>query len=167
MSRTHKIALRGMLIAVAFVLSWLEAQLPPLGMVPGVKLGLTNLAVLIAVYRLGTADAMMINIVRILLVSFTFGNMFSLWYSLAGGMLSTIVMLALHRTGKFHLLVVSIAGGVVHNIGQILVAMVVLGSSGVVYYMGVLWFSGMIAGALVGLIGAGVVHRLPENDVYK
>lgn len=167
MSRTHKIALRGMLIAVAFVLSWLEAQLPPLGMVPGVKLGLTNLAVLIAVYRLGTADAMMINIVRILLVSFTFGNMFSLWYSLAGGMLSTIVMLALHRTGKFHLPVVSIAGGVVHNIGQILVAMVVLGSSGVVYYMGVLWFSGMIAGALVGLIGAGVVHRLPENDVYK
>ncbi len=167
MSRTHKIALRGMLIAVAFVLSWLEAQLPPLGMVPGVKLGLTNLAVLVAVYRLGTADAMMINIVRILLVSFTFGNMFSLWYSLAGGMLSTIVMLALHRTGKFHLPVVSIAGGVVHNIGQILVAMVVLGSSGVVYYMGVLWFSGMIAGALVGLIGAGVVHRLPENDVYK
>lgn len=167
MSRTHKIALRGMLIAVAFVLSWLEAQLPPLGMVPGVKLGLTNLAVLIAVYRLGAADAMMINIVRILLVSFTFGNMFSLWYSLAGGMLSTIVMLALHRTGKFHLPVVSIAGGVVHNIGQILVAMVVLGSSGVVYYMGVLWFSGMIAGALVGMIGAGVVHRLPENDVYK
>ncbi len=167
MSRTHKIALRGMLIAVAFVLSWLEAQLPPLGMVPGVKLGLTNLAVLIAVYRLGAADAMMINIVRILLVSFTFGNMFSLWYSLAGGMLSTIVMLALHRTGKFHLPVVSIAGGVVHNIGQILVAMAVLGSSGVVYYMGVLWFSGMIAGALVGLIGAGVVHRLPENDVYK
>lgn len=167
MSRTHKIALRGMLIAVAFVLSWLEAQLPPLGMVPGVKLGLTNLAVLIAVYRLGTADAMMINIVRILLVSFTFGNMFSLWYSLAGGMLSTIVMLALHRTGKFHLPVVSIAGGVVHNIGQILVAMVVLESSGVVYYLGVLWFSGMIAGALVGLIGAGVVRRLPENDVYK
>lgn len=167
MSRTHKIALRGMLIAVAFVLSWLEAQLPPLGMVPGVKLGLTNLAVLVAVYRLGTADAMMINIVRIFLVSFTFGNMFSLWYSLAGGMLSTIVMLVLHRTGKFHLPVVSIAGGVVHNIGQILVAMVVLGSSGVVYYMGVLWFSGMIAGALVGLIGAGVVHRLPENDVYK
>lgn len=164
MNRTQKIALRGMLIAVAFVLSWLEAQLPPLGMVPGVKLGLTNLVVLVAIYCLGAADAMVINGIRILLVAFTFGNLFSLWYSLAGGMLSTIVMLLLCRSGKFRLPVVSIAGGVVHNIGQILVAMVVLESSGVAYYMGVLWFSGMIAGALVGLIGAGVVSRLPKQN---
>ena len=153
-----------MLIAVAFVLSWLEAQLPPLGMVPGIKLGLTNLVVLVAIYRLGTVDAMVINGIRILLVAFTFGNLFSLWYSLAGGMLSTIVMLLLHRTGKFRLPVVSIVGGVVHNIGQILAAMIVLESSGVAYYMGVLWFSGMIAGALVGLIGAGVVSRLPGQN---
>lgn len=74
MNRTQKIALRGMLIAVAFVLSWLEAQLPPLGMVPGIKLGLTNLVVLVAIYRLGTVDAMVINGIRILLVAFTFGN---------------------------------------------------------------------------------------------
>ena len=96
MNRTQKIALRGMLIAVAFVLSWLEAQLPPLGMVPGIKLGLTNLVVLVAIYCLGAVDAMVINCIRILLVAFTFGNLFSLWYSLAGGMLSTIVMLLLH-----------------------------------------------------------------------
>ena len=79
-------------------------------------------------------------------------------------MLSTIVMLLLHRTGRFRLPVVSIVGGVVHNIGQILVAMIVLESSGVAYYMGVLWFSGMIAGALVGLIGAGVVSRLSGQN---
>ena len=103
MNRTQKTALRGMLIAVAFVLSWLEAQLPPLAMVPGVKLGLTNLVVLVAIYRLSTMDALVINGIRILLVAFTFGNMFSLLYSFAGGMLSTIVMLLLKRSGRFRL----------------------------------------------------------------
>ena len=145
MTRTQKTALRGMLIAVAFVLSWLEAQLPPLAMVPGVKLGLTNLVVLVAIYRLSTMDALVINGIRILLVAFTFGNMFSLLYSFAGGMLSTIVMLLLKRSGRFRLPVVSVAGGIVHNLG-------------------VLWFSGMIAGAVVGMIGAGVVKRLPEEE---
>jgi len=164
MTRTQKTALRGMLIAVAFVLSWLEAQFPPLAMVPGVKLGLTNLVVLVAIYRLSTMDAFVINGIRILLVAFTFGNMFSLLYSFAGGMLSTIVMLLLKRSGRFRLPVVSVAGGIVHNIGQILVAMVVLESTGVAYYLGVLWFSGMIAGAVVGMIGAGVVKRLPEEE---
>lgn len=106
----------------------------------------------------------MINGIRILLVAFTFGNMFSLLYSFAGGMLSTIVMLLLKRSGRFRLPVVSVAGGIVHNIGQILVAMVVLESTGVAYYLGVLWFSGMIAGAVVGMIGAGVVKRLPEEE---
>ena len=164
MTRTQKTALRGMLIAVAFVLYWLEAQHPPLAMVPGVKLGLTNLVVLVAIYRLSTMDALVINGIRILLVAFTFGNMFSLLYSFAGGMLSTIVMLLLKRSGRFRLPVVSVAGGIVHNIGQILVAMVVLESTGVAYYLGVLWFSGMIAGAVVGMIGAGVVKRLPEEE---
>ena len=133
-------------------------------MVPGVKLGLTNLVVLVAIYRLSTMDALVINGIRILLVAFTFGNMFSLLYSFAGGMLSTIVMLLLKRSGRFRLPVVSVAGGIVHNIGQILVAMVVLESTGVAYYLGVLWFSGMIAGAVVGLIGVGVVKRLPEEE---
>lgn len=133
-------------------------------MVPGVKLGLTNLVVLVAIYRLSTMDALVINGIRILLVAFTFGNMFSLLYSFAGGMLSTIVMLLLKRSGRFRLPVVSVAGGIVHNIGQILVAMVVLESTGVAYYLGVLWFSGMIAGAVVGMIGTGVVKRLPEEE---
>ena len=164
---SKKIALRGLLIALAFVLSWVEMQIPYFFPIPGIKLGLTNLVVLIALYRLSAFDAFALNMVRILLVSFTFGNMAALIYSAAGGMLSFIAMFVLKKYTSFSLRFVSVAGGIFHNMGQILVAMVVLGSSGVVYYMGVLWFSGMIAGALVGLIGAGVVHRLPENDVYK
>ncbi len=157
-----KLALRGMLVALAFVFAWLEAQLPPLMTVPGIKLGLTNLVVLVALYRLGARDAFVLNIVRIVLVGLTFGNLFAMLYSMAGGMLSTAVMTLLKRSGKFSIPVVSIAGGIFHNIGQILVAMVVLRSAGVMYYMGILWFSGMAAGAAVGIVGAQVVKRLPS-----
>lgn len=158
---TKKIALRGMLIALAFVFAWLEAQLPPLTAVPGIKLGLTNLVVLVALYRLGTRDALILNIVRILLVGLTFGNLFSLLYSMAGGMLSCIVMVLLKKSDKFSIPAVSIAGGIFHNVGQLLVAMAVLESVGVMYYMAFLWFGGMAAGAAVGIIGAQVVKRLP------
>lgn len=162
-NRTGKLAMRGMLVAVAMVLSWLEAQLPVFFAVPGMKLGLTNLVVLIALYRFGKKDAMIINILRILLVGLSFGNMFSMIYSLAGGLLSGIVMILLYMTKRFRMVSVSLAGGIFHNIGQILVAMFVLESSSVLYYLPVLWISGMAAGVFVGLLGAQVVRRLPEQ----
>jgi heptaprenyl diphosphate synthase len=159
-SKSEKIAQRGMLIAVAFVLSWLESQLPVFVAVPGVKIGLTNLVVLVALYHLGTRDAVVLNVLRILLVGLTFGNLFSLLYSLAGGILSAAAMIFLKKTGKFSMTGVSVAGGIAHNVGQILVAMVVLESSGVLYYLGVLWISGMVAGIIVGILGSMVTKRL-------
>lgn len=162
-NRTGRLAMRGMLVAVAMVLSWLEAQLPVFFAVPGMKLGLTNLVVLIALYRFGKKDAMIINILRILLVGLSFGNMFSMIYSLAGGLLSGIIMILLYMTNRFRMVSVSLAGGIFHNVGQILVAMFVLESSSVLYYLPVLWISGMAAGVFVGLLGAQVVRRLPEQ----
>lgn len=162
-NRTGRLAMRGMLVAVAMVLSWLEAQLPVFFAVPGMKMGLTNLVVLIALYRFGKKDAMIINILRILLVGLSFGNMFSMIYSLAGGLLSGIVMILLYITNRFRMVSVSLAGGIFHNVGQILVAMFVLESSSVLYYLPVLWISGMAAGVFVGLLGAQVVKRLPEQ----
>lgn len=158
---THKIALRGMLVAVAFVLSWIEAQFPPLMAVPGVKLGLTNLVVLVALYRLSIKDALVLNVIRILLAGLTFGNVFSMVYSLAGGILSVLVMILLKKTKKFSIVSVSVAGGVFHNVGQVLVAMVVLASDGVIYYMAALWISGVVAGAVIGVLGAQLVKHLP------
>ena len=158
---THKIALRGMLVAVAFVLSWVEAQFPPLMAVPGVKLGLTNLVVLVALYRLSIKDALVLNVIRILLAGLTFGNVFSMVYSLAGGILSVLVMILLKLTKKFSIVSVSVAGGVFHNVGQVLVAMVVLASDGVFYYMAALWISGVVAGAVIGVLGAQLVKHLP------
>ncbi len=153
----------GLLIALAFVLSYLESLIPVFIAVPGVKLGLTNLVVLIAFVRLGKKDAFIINVIRILLVGFTFGNTYSLLYSLAGGILSYLAMLLLWKRKSFSLLGVSVAGGVCHNIGQILVAMTVLETGALIYYLPILMISGTIAGILVGILCKEVIKRLPRN----
>lgn len=160
---TQKIALRGLLVAVAMVLSWVETQIPAFFAVPGIKLGLTNLVVLAALYCLSEKDAVLINLLRILLVGFTFGNMFSLLYSIAGGLLSGLTMIMMKRFGRFDITAVSVAGGVMHNVGQILVAMVVLETKSLLYYLPVLWISGIAAGLVIGLLSKEVVRRLPSS----
>ena len=165
-TRSEKLAFRAVLIAVAFVLAWLEAQIPTFIAVPGVKLGLTNLVVLLALYRLGWKDALAINLVRIVLVGFTFGNLFSLWYSLAGGLLSTIGMILLKQFVRPGIVTVSVAGGLLHNLGQLLVAVVVLDTTSLFYYLVVLWIAGAIAGFCLGLLGAAVVKRV-SPDIFS
>ena len=156
------VALYGILTAVALVLSWLEAQIPAFFAVPGMKLGLTNIVVLVALYCMDVKSALIINVVRILLVSFLFGNGVSLLYSLAGGVLSTVVMILLKKTGKLKIVTVSIAGGICHNIGQILVAMALLQTANLAWYLLVLWFAGLAAGAVIGIIGGMLCERLKK-----
>ena len=149
-----------LLVALAMVLSWLESMVPLSLVVPGVKLGLANLVVIFALYRLGPRQAAVISLVRVLLVTLTFGNAFGLAYSLAGAALSLAVMLLLKRSGKFSLLGVSIAGGVCHNIGQILVAMAVLGTAELIWYLPALLIAGTVAGVCIGAAGALVTARV-------
>lgn len=149
-----------LLVALAMVLSWLESLVPLSLAVPGVKLGLANLVVIFALYKLGPRQAAIISLVRVLLVTFTFGNAFSFAYSLAGAALSLLVMLLLQRTGKFSMLGVSIAGGVCHNIGQILVAMAVLGTAELMWYLPALLAAGIAAGVCIGAVGALVTERI-------
>lgn len=164
MSLQNKVALRAILVALAMIFSWIEAQVPyP---IPGAKMGLTNLVVLIALYRLSEKDAIGINVVRILLVGFTFGNMFSLIYSLAGGLLSGMIMILMKKTGKFNITAVSLAGGIAHNIGQILVAIYVLKTKAMISYLPVLWITGMTSGIVIGILGSMVLKRLPKN-IFK
>lgn len=164
-NRIQVLAMRGLLVAAAFVLSWLESQIPAFFAIPGMKLGLTNLVVLMALYRFGWKDAMMLNLLRIVLVGFSFGTMMSMMFSLAGGMLSCLMMILLKKTQKFHVVTVSVAGGIFHNIGQILVALFIFESSYVFYYLPVLWAAGLGAGAVVGLLCGQVVKRLPGHLV--
>lgn len=159
-NKTSRIALYGMCIALAFILSYIESLFPIQGAMPGMKLGLTNLVVLFALYFLNGRAAFVINIVRMLLVAATFGNFVSLFYSLAGGMLSFLVMFLLKKTGSFRIVTVSVAGSVFHNVGQILVAMVLLGTKQVTWYFGVLCVSGVVAGVVIGILAGLVLSKL-------
>lgn len=164
---SRRIAHYALLIALAMVLSWLESLIPVSSAVPGVKLGLTNLVVLFALYRMGNWDALILSLIRVVLVSLTFGNAFAFAYSLAGAALSFLIMWVLKKTGKFSTVGVSVAGGVGHNIAQILVASVVLESGGIFYYLPVLLISGILAGVGIGLAGAVLIARLPKSFLSK
>ncbi len=159
--KASKVARYGLLVALALVLSYAESLIPPVG-VPGVKLGLPNLAVVFALYRLGAVDAWVISLIRVGLAALLFGNGVSLAYSITGAALSLLVMCLLKRTGKFSETGVSVAGGVSHNIGQILVAVILLGTTRLAWYLPVLCVSGTVAGILIGIVSALLVKRVPE-----
>lgn len=165
--KSKKIAQLGLLTALALILSYLESLVPAFFAVPGMKLGLTNTVVLMALYRMDNRTALEINFVRIVLVSTLFGNTFSFLYALSGGMLSGLVMILLKRSSRFSMLSVSVAGGIFHNVGQILAAMVLLETWQVVSYLLVLWFSGIAAGAVIGLLSGEILKRLPENVLVQ
>ena len=159
-----KIAFYGLLIALAFVLSYIESLIPVFVAIPGAKLGLTNLVVLVALERFGKRDAFIINMIRILLVGFTFGNTFSLLYSFAGGILSFLIMILLKKTKGFSLVGISVGGGVGHNIGQIIVAAFVLETGALIYYLPFLLAIGTLAGAVIGILSAEILKRLPNTN---
>lgn len=168
-SQIHRIALYGILIALAFILSWLELFLPnPLeGIVPGIKLGLANLAVIIALLRFGFPTALSVSLVRVLLTAFTFGNLSMFFYSLAGALLSILVMQVLRAFRCFGTAGISIGGGIAHNLGQIIVAMLILGRS-LIYYLPYLILGGCVSGFLIGILAALILQRLPLiSDIKK
>ncbi len=155
-----KIAQTGLLVAVAFVFSYIESLIPLNLGVPGIKIGLSNLVVLFALYMMSYRISFGISMVRIFLVGLTFGNLAAMLYSLAGGLLSFGVMALLKKSGKFSVYGVSLAGGVAHNIGQILVACLVLRTSLLLYYLPFLLVSGVTAGLLIGILGGMILRRL-------
>lgn len=150
----------GVFTALALIFSYVEMLIPIQFGIPGIKLGLANLLIVIMLYKCGAKEAMLLSVVRIILAGFMFGNMFSIIYSLAGGILSLAVMAGLKRRGSFSVMGISIAGGVTHNMGQLLVAMIVVETYRVGYYFPVLLIAGMVTGALIGLVASGVLKRL-------
>lgn len=155
-----RIARYALLVSLAMVLSWLESLIVFPGLLPGMKVGLTNLVVVFALYRMSPRDAAAVSLARVALVSLTFGNAYSFAYSLAGAVLSLAVMTGLKRTGRFSILGVSIAGGVCHNLGQLGVAMAVLGTARLGWYLPWLMAGGVTAGTAVGAAGGIVVDRV-------
>ncbi|MCI8484440.1 MAG: Gx transporter family protein [Lachnospiraceae bacterium] len=161
-----KAAYMGMLTALAFVFSYIEFLIPIHLGIPGVKLGLANLVVIVALYTMGTKEACALSLIRIVLTGFTFGSPASMLYSLAGGSLSLLVMILIRKLEVFSVTGVSVLGGVFHNIGQILAAVLVVETASLLYYLPVLILSGTIAGAVIGILAARLMKRL-ENMIRK
>lgn len=161
--KTKKITVMAMTIAVAMILSYIESQIPPLfTAVPGIKMGLANIAVVFALYKLGWKEAGVISLLRVFLVSVMFSplGVMGLFYSLAGAVLSLLVMIGLKAAKLFSSVAVSVAGGVFHNVGQIIMACILLRTKEIVYYLPVLALSGIAAGVLIGLVAAVMVQRI-------
>ena len=160
-SVTKRVAIFGLCTAVAMVLAYVELLLPPVFVaVPGIKLGLPNILIIFMLYRFGWRSAATISLVRIALVSLLFGNTMTLAYSLAGAVLSLAVMAFLKRMNFLSTVGVSVAGGVFHNVGQILMAMLLLGTAELGYYLIVLTVTGTVAGILIGLCAGMMIKRL-------
>ncbi len=160
MSKNKRIAYRGVFIALGLVLSYIETFVPLTAIAPGIKIGLANIVTVYALYKMGTKDAIFISLGRIILSAVLFGGFVMAIYSLAGAFFSMTVMLILKKIPFFSILGVSIAAGVMHNFGQVLVAAFVLRNKSVMYYLGILIVSGCIAGTVVGIISARMINRI-------
>lgn len=160
---TRKIARMGLLTALALILSYVESLIPAFVAVPGVKIGLANIVVVFALYTLGPGEAAIVSIIRVLLSSLLFGSILSLSYSAAGAVISLLSMIILMKTKIFGVTSVSVTGGVFHNLGQILVACLVLETDVLLYYLPVLILSGTITGAVIGIASSIVIKRLQKS----
>ncbi len=161
MTKTKKLVLLAATAAVAMALSFVESQIPPFVAIPGVKMGLANIAVIFALYRFGIKEAALISLTRVLLVSVLFGTPASLLYSLSGAVLSLTVMGVLKHFPLFSAIGVSVAGGVCHNVAQIFVACLVTKTNLLTLYFPFLLLSGILSGILIGIVGALLVKRIP------
>ena len=156
----YRVSVSAVLTALAMIFSYVEAILPFNFGVPGIKLGLSNLVVLVALYSLGAGYAFAINLTRIVLSGLLFSGVSAMLYSLSGGLLSFVVMLLLSKTGLFSPAGVSMAGGVAHNIGQVTIASLVTSTVKIYLYLPVLLISGTITGLLLGIAASMVLERM-------
>lgn len=151
----------GLLLAMALILSYVESLIPFSFGIPGIKLGLPNLIVLLLLYDgRRVSEALLVNGLRIVLSGFLFSNLYAILYALAGAAFSFLAMLAGRRTKRLSMMGVSVLGGVFHNVGQLLVAMAVVETMAVAYYVPFLIVAGTVTGALLGFAGMELLPYL-------
>ena len=156
----NRVAYFGVFTALALMFSYIETMIPIQFGVPGIKLGFANIMIVIMLYNSSAKEALLLSSVRIMLSGFLFGNLSSILYSIAGGVLSLGIMTLLKKQGGFSVIGVSVAGGVSHNIGQLIVAMLVVETYQVGYYLPVLLVAGVITGLGIGVVSQEVLKRI-------
>lgn len=161
----RQITTMGMLVALAMVLGFVETLIPINLGIPGMKLGLANIVVVIALFLFDIKTAVVVSILRIILIAMTFGNMSMMFYSIAGASLSLLSMIAISKIKSFSLISVSIIGGIMHNVGQIICAAFVVRTNGVFTYLPVLMIAGLVSGALIGIVAGLILVRLTNVKI--
>lgn len=163
--KARRFAFLGLCVALSMILSYIESLIPPLVAVPGVKVGLPNLIVTFMLYRFGFKETAAVSLIRVVLVSILFGSVVSMIYSLVGAALSLAGMILLQKSEKFSIVTVSVVGGVLHNIGQIITAVLIMETAQLIYYLPVLLISGSIAGMVIGLTASLIVKRMESVKI--
>lgn len=163
---TTKISKMGILVSLAMIFTYIEVLFPISIGIPGIKLGLANLVVVTGLYIFGPIDVLLISVVRIILMGILFGNGASVMYSLAGGLLSFLIMLIFKKVGRFSVISVSICGGVFHNVAQIAVAGFMLHNSAIITYLPVLIVAGLITGCAIGIVSDRIIRIIKNHCIY-
>ena len=158
--KPKRVAFLGLCVTLSMVLSYFESLVPPLTSVPGIKIGFANLVTVFMLYRFGAKETVAVSIIRVVLVNMLFGTTMTLIFSLAGSICSLVSMILLKKNGKFSLLTVSVVGGVLHNVGQIITAVFIMETSQIIFYLPILLISGTVAGVIIGLLAALIVKRM-------
>ena len=159
---TKKMTTLALLVSVAMILSYIESIVPAFVAVPGVKLGLSNIATVFAIYTIGWQSAIAVSAIRVLLSALLFGNIPSLIFSLAGAILALASMIPLSKINLFTSIGVSVVGAIMHNVGQVIAAAIVMETLGVTYYLIPLLLSGTVAGVVIGIISGILVERIEK-----
>lgn len=158
--KTNKLTLYALIISVAMILSYVESLIPAFVPIPGVKLGLANIATVFALYKLDTKAAVIISVIRITLSSLLFSGLFSIIYSVSGAFLSLLTMHILIKSKKFSPVGVSVSGAVCHNLGQVITAALIMQTSKLMYYFAALLLSGIISGTVIGIAAGLIIQRI-------
>ena len=162
-NRIKQTALLGLFVTVALILSYVESLLPPIwAAVPGIKIGLPNIIIILVLYKADWKAAAAVSLIRVSIVALLFGSIMTLMYSVAGAVLSLFLMTVCKKLNVFSTVGVSIVGGVSHNLAQVLVAIALFSRTQLGYYMIVLAFTGTVAGVFIGLAGTILLKRLEK-----
>lgn len=158
--KISKLTLMALTVSLAMILSFVETQIPPLMAIPGMKVGLANIAVVFALYRFGWKEAIGVSLIRVFLTGLLFGTFASIAYSLAGAVLSLAGMVVLKNIKAFSCVAVSVTGGVLHNVGQIAMASILMGTELIRYYLPFLLLSGTLSGIAIGVVAGILIRRI-------
>ncbi|MBO7342266.1 MAG: Gx transporter family protein [Clostridia bacterium] len=161
--KAKRVTFLGLSIALAMILSFVEHQIPALVAIPGIKVGLPNIVLVFLLYRVGWKDTVIVSIIRIILVSMLFGNVQMMTFSIAGAVLSLTGMILLKKLNWFSCVAVSVTGGILHNVGQIVAAVFWTGTAEIAFYLPALLISGTVAGTLIGILSGLMIEKMKKT----